>query len=48
MFAEFARFTVKTDMVAVLDGVSGESGVMHHPGSGELATAGLGTEGRCP
>lgn len=35
-------------MVAVLDGVSVESGAIHHLSSGELATAGLGTEGRCP
>lgn len=35
-------------MVAVLDDVRVEPGVIHHLGSGELATAaGLGTEGRC-
>jgi hypothetical protein len=35
-------------MVAVLDGVRVESGVMHQPGFGELATGELGTGGQCP
>ena len=35
-------------MVAVLDGVSVESGVMHQPGFGELATGELGTGGQRP
>jgi hypothetical protein len=32
----------------VLDGVSVESGVMHQPGSGELAAGELGTGGQRP
>jgi hypothetical protein len=59
MFAEFARFTVKTDteiegfmaMVAVLDDVNVEPGVIHHLDSGEsgeLGPAELEAEGQRP
>jgi len=50
MFAEFARFTVKTDTERFLslDGVSVASGVLHQPGSAELANGDLGTGGQCP
>ena len=49
MFAEFARFTVKTDTQRFLSlRAEAVRAVMHAPGSGEFATGGVGTGGQCP
>lgn len=45
MFAEIEGFMA---MVAVLDDVSVEPGVIHHLGSGELGTGEPATGGQCP